>query len=157
MKKKPIIITVVIVAAAAILIGGGIYLYPHLVERTVSQVVGNDMADIVKISLNDRNVGNKVIEVTDKEDIEEIVGLVKDLKVKKKFDQSDKYVGGGLWITMTTSEGEKISLASWKEINGVKYKFLASSDDLMDIYIYIAKKYDLRDWPEEEMEQDIVE
>ena len=72
MKKKPVIITIVIVAVAAILIGGGVYLYPHLVERTISQVADNDMTDIVKISLNDRNVGNKVIEVTDKEDIEEI-------------------------------------------------------------------------------------
>ena len=157
MKKKPIIITVAIVAAAAILIGGGIYLYPHLVERTVSEVVGNDMADIVKIRLVNWDNAKKSAEVTDKEEIEEIMGLIQDLKVKKKFDQSDKYVGGGLLIIMTTSEGEKISLASWKEINGVKYKFLASSDDLMDIYIYIAKKYDLRDWPEEEMEQDIVE
>ena len=83
MRKKPIIITVAIVAVAAILIGGGIYLYPHVVERTISQVVDNDMTDIVKISLNDRNVGNEITEVTDKEDIEEIVGLVKDLKVKK--------------------------------------------------------------------------
>ena len=80
MKKKPIIIMVAIVAVAAILIGGGIYLYPHLVERTISEVVKNDMTDIVKISLNDRNVGNEITEVTDKEDIEEIVGLVKDLK-----------------------------------------------------------------------------
>ena len=156
MKKKPVIITIVIVAVAAILIGGGIYLYPHLVERTISQVADNDMTDIVKISLNDRNVGNKVIEVTDKEDIEEIVGLVKDLKVKKRFDQR-VFEGGGLIIVMTTSEGEKISLSSWKEINGVKYNFLASSDDLMDIYIYIAEKYDLRDWPEEEMTEDVEE
>ena len=72
MKKKPVIITIVIVAIAAILIGGGIYLYPHLVERTISEVVKNDMNDIVKISLTDRDVGDRVIEVTDKEDIEEI-------------------------------------------------------------------------------------
>ena len=82
--------------------------------------------------------------------------MVKDLKVKKRFDQR-VFEGGGLIIVMTTSEGEKISLSSWKEINGVKYNFLASSDDLMDIYIYIAEKYDLRDWPEEEMTEDVEE
>ena len=60
MKKKPIIIMVAIVAVAAILIGGGIYLYPHVVERTISQVVDNDMTDIVEIELMNGDNGRKM-------------------------------------------------------------------------------------------------
>ena len=149
MRKKPIIITVAIVAAAAILIGGGIYLYPHLVERTISEVVKNDMTDVVKIELANGNNGRRV-EITDKEDIEEIVELVKNLKGKKRFDQ---YVPDGydLSITMTTSEGEKISLSSWNNINGVMYSFNESEKGKRDeIRNYIIEKYDLEDWPEED-------
>ena len=151
MKKKPVIITIVIVAVASILIGGGIYLYPHLVERTISQVADNDMTDIVKISLNDRNVGNKVIEVTDKEDIEEIVGLVKDLKVKKNFDQNMDTLGGSLNILMTNSDGETIYIKCWSRINDTKYVFLENSSQLREISEYIIDKHDV-DWTEEFME-----
>ena len=73
--KKPVIITIVIVAAAAILIGGGIYLYPHMVERTISQVAKNDMTDIVEIELSNGDNGKRA-KLTDKEDISEITGPV---------------------------------------------------------------------------------
>ena len=156
MKKKPVIITIVIVAVAAILIGGGGYLYPHLVERTISQVVDNDMTDIVKISLTDRDVGDRVIEVTDKEDIEEIVGLVKDLKAKKEFRQKIPE-GGGLWIEMITSNEERISIGCWRMINGTMYKFNESEKEKREeIWDYVVEKYDLRNRPEE-MTEDVEE
>ncbi len=156
MKKKPVIITIVIVAVAAILIGGGIYLYPHLVERTVSEVVKNDMDDIVEIDLINWNNGRRAEDITDKEEIEEIVRSVKNLKVKKSFDQR-VFEGGSLLIAMTTSEGEKISLSSWKEINGVRYEFLDDYDKLNSIRLEILEKYNLRRWPEEEMTDDVEE
>ena len=73
MKKKPVIVTIVIVAAAAILIGGGIYLYPHLVERTVSQIVKNDMNNILEINLINWDNAKRSAQVTDKEEIDDIV------------------------------------------------------------------------------------
>ena len=127
MKKKPIIITVVIVAVAAILIGGGIYLYPHVVEQTISQVVDNDMTDVVKIELANGSNGNKV-ELSDKESIEEITKLFKDMKVRKCFNQWDKSVGWSLGITMTTAENEEISLSVGRRVNGKIYEYDNSVD-----------------------------
>ena len=52
---------------------------------------------------------------------------------------------------MTTSEGEKISLSSWNNINGVMYSFNESEKGKRDeIRNYIIEKYDLEDWPEED-------
>ena len=150
MKKKPVIITIVIVAIAAILIGGGIYLYPHLVERTISQVVDNDMTDVVKIEMRNGSNGNEV-ELSDKASIEEIVGLVKDLKVKKNFDQNMDTLGGSLNILMTNSDGETIYIKCWSRINDTKYVFLENSSQLREISEYIIDKHDV-DWTEEFME-----
>ena len=150
MKKKPVIVTIVIVAAAAILIGGGIYLYPHLVERTVSQIVKNDMNNILEINLINWDNAKRSAQVTDKEEIDDIVAMIKDLKAKKRFDQRDSD-GGGLMIIMKTSNGEDITLSCWNDINGVKYNLLAEEKELFNISQYIKEKYGLNEWPEEEM------
>lgn len=142
MKKKPVIITIVIVAVAAILIGGGIYLYPHLVERTISQVVDNDMTDIVKIEVQSGTTG-KTKEVTNKEDIEEITNLFKNIKVKKSFDQSDK-MGFSLGIKIYVANGEVISLSSGQSINGINYDYNVDlSVNMKNIVDYIEEKYEL--------------
>ncbi len=150
MKKKPVIVTIAIVAAAAILIGGGIYLYPHLVERTVSQIVKNDMNNILEINLINWDNAKRSAQVTDKEEIDDIVAMIKDLKAKKRFDQRDSD-GGGLMIIMKTSNGEDITLSCWNDINGVKYNLLAEEKELFNISQYIKEKYGLNEWPEEEM------
>ncbi len=150
MKKKPVIVTIVIVAAAAILIGGGIYLYPHLVERTVSQIVKNDMTDVVQIDFFNANNGRRA-EVTNKEDIDETIQLIKNLKAKKSFDQGE-VSGNGLIITLTTSNGKKISISCWLFIRGVKYEFNEREKESRDnIRDYLVEKYGLNEWPEEEM------
>ena len=142
MRKKPIIITVAIVAVAAILIGGGIYLYPHLVERTVSQVVGNDMTDIVKIEMQSGTTGISK-EVTNKKDIEEITNLFKNIKVKKSFDQSDK-MGFSLGIKMYTADSKEILLSSGQSINGINYEYNVDlSVNMKNIVDYIEEKYEL--------------
>ena len=128
MKKKPVIVTIVIVAAAAILIGGGIYLYPHLVERTVSQVVDNDMTDVIKIEMQNGNNGN-TIELTDKESIDEITALLKDVKVRKCFNPWDSSAGWSLRITMATDKDEEIDLSVGQAVNGERYEY----DDSMDM------------------------
>ena len=150
MKKKPVIVTIAIVAAAAILIGGGIYLYPHLVERTVSQIVKNDMNNILEINLINWDNAKRSAQVTDKEEIDDIVAMIKDLKAKKRFDQRDSD-GGGLMIIMKTSNGEDTTLSCWNDINGVKYNLLAEEKELFNISQYIKEKYGLNEWPEEEM------
>ena len=145
MKKKPVIVTIVIVAAAAILIGGGIYLYPHLVERTVSQVVDNDMTDVIKIEMQNGNNGN-TIELTDKESIDEITALLKDVKVRKCFNQWDSSTGWSLRITMATDKDEEIDLSVGQAVNGERYEY----DDSMDMsktIDYIKDKYGLNDVP----------
>ncbi len=145
MKKKPVIVTIVIVAAAAILIGGGIYLYPHLVERTVSQVVDNDMTDVIKIEMQNGNNGN-TIELTDKESIDEITALLKDVKVRKCFNQWDSSAGWSLRITMATDKDEEIDLSVGQAVNGERYEY----DDSMDMsktIDYIKDKYGLNDVP----------
>lgn len=141
MKKKPIMITVVIVAAAAILIGGGIYLYPHVVERTLGQVVDNDMADIIEIKLSNGDNGRRA-KVTDKEDIEEITGLFKDVKVKKAFNQTVA-PGGSLGITMVTSANEEITFSWGRTINGENYEFNCDGSVTGEQINHIREKYGL--------------
>lgn len=140
MKKKPIIITVAIVAVAAILIGGGIYLYPHVVEQTISQVVDNDMTDVVKIEMKNGSNGNKV-ELSDKESIEEITKLFKDMKVRKCFNQV-KSDGWSLGITMTTVENEEISLSVGQTVNGEMYEY-NDDTDIYETIKYLKEKYGL--------------
>lgn len=148
MKKKPVIITVLIVAVAAILIGGGVYLYPHVVERTISQVVDNDMTDVVKIEMQNGSNGNKV-ELSDKESIEEITGLFKDMKVRKCFNQWDKSCGWSLGITMTTAENEEINLSVGQTVNGKMYEY-NDDTDIHETIKYLKEKYELNNSEENE-------
>ena len=140
MKKKPVIITIVIVAVASILIGGGVYLYPHLVERTISQVVDNDMTDVVKIEMRNGSNGNEV-ELSDKASIEEITGLFKDMKVRKCFNQM-KADGWSLGITMTTAENEEINLSVGQTVNGEIYEY-DNSVNITETIKYLKEKYGL--------------
>lgn len=139
--KKPVIITIVIVAAAAILIGGGIYLYPHMVERTISQVAKNDMTDIVEIELSNGDNGKRA-KLTDKEDISEITGLFKDVKVKKTFNQSPA-PGSSLGVSMITADNEEIDFSWGNNINGEKYEFNCDGSVSGEQINNIIKKYGL--------------
>ena len=141
MKKKPIIITVAIVAVAAILIGGGIYLYPHVVEQTISQVVDNDMTDIVEIELMNGDNGRRA-KITDKDDINEITGLFKNVKVKKAFNQAPA-PGSSLGVTMTASDNEKIHFSWGHMINDEIYDFNCDNSISAEQIKNIEKKYGL--------------
>ena len=124
MKKKPVIITIVIVAVAAILIGGGVYLYPHLVERTISQVVDNDMTDVVEIELSNGTYGGRA-EVTDKNDIKEITEQFSNIKVKKSIIQTFLGAGSSLSLTMVNSDNTTIEITfeAGVRINGTRYNY----------------------------------
>ena len=124
MKKKPVIITIVIVAILAVATITSISLYPYLTEHKISEIVNDDMQNVVKIELSNGTYGGRA-EVTDKNDIKEITEQFSNIKVKKSIIQTFLGAGSSLSLTMVNSDNTTIEITfeAGVRINGTRYNY----------------------------------
>ncbi|MEG1257316.1 hypothetical protein [Clostridium sp.] len=103
MKKK------IIILIALVLVICGVVLYPFVVKREFQSVIDVDIAKVNKILMSSGTYG-KIVEITDKDTIDEFLKSFKETRIRKNFYQG-KRTGYALSARLYIDDSEVASFS----------------------------------------------